>query len=121
MLRFAEHSRMMSNRDLMLCHRGCSPLLLSTNVGMQDDDVVHYLQASGQEDSVGLWLNARAWAQDAVQTATKSLQDNVIRPLTAKQRQEPFQDSSMVRLVCASLIPGSADHVVCTKRSREPN
>ena len=53
---------------------------------MQDDDVVHYLQASGQE-GVGLWSNARAWAQEAVH----SLQDTVIRPLTARQR--PEQDS----------------------------
>ena len=63
---------------------------------MQNDDVVHYLQASGQEGSVGMWLNAKTWAQDAVHTASRSLQDNVIRPLTAKQRQDPFQSSNLV-------------------------
>ena len=72
---------------------------------VQDEDVVHYLQASGQEGSVGLWLNARAWAQDAVHTATKSLQENVIRPLTAKQRQEPLQNSSMVSLALRQCHP----------------
>lgn len=51
--------------------------------GVQDDDVVHHLQESGQE-GVGLLANARAWAQEAVH----SLQDNVIRPLTARQRPE---------------------------------
>lgn len=64
-------------------------------LAVQDGDVVQYLQASGEEGSVGMWLNARAWAQDAVHTATRSLQDNVIRPLTAKQR-DPLQDSSLV-------------------------